>query len=42
MQIYALGTGSFISGFLAMGLFALGTDPLMFFVGTILTILKEG
>ena len=40
MQVYALGTGSFVSGFLAMGLFALGTVPLMFFVGTIFNYFK--
>ncbi|HHY64414.1 MAG TPA: heavy metal transporter [Clostridiaceae bacterium] len=33
MQIYALGTGSFVMGALSMFLFSLGTVPLMFIFG---------
>jgi sulfite exporter TauE/SafE len=39
MQIYALGTGSFISGALSMFFFSLGTLPLMFGLGAIITML---
>ncbi len=37
MQIFALGTGSALSGGLAMGIFALGTIPLMFGFGSLLS-----
>lgn len=39
MQIYALGTGSFIAGALSMFSFSLGTLPLMFGLGAIVTML---
>ncbi len=39
MQLYALGTGSFIVGASSMFFFSLGTVPLMFGLGTIVTIL---
>ena len=39
MQIYALGTGSFIAGALSMFFFSLGTLPLMFGLGAIVTML---
>ncbi len=41
MQIYALGTGSFISGALAMLIFSLGTVPLMFGFGAISSLLSN-
>jgi len=40
MQIYALGTGSFINGALSMFMFSLGTVPLMFGFGTISSFLS--
>lgn len=40
MQIYALGTGSFIGGALSMFLFSLGTVPLMFAFGAVSSILS--
>lgn len=40
MQIYALSTGSFFKGALAMFLFGLGTVPLMLFSGLIINMLK--
>ncbi len=40
MQVYALSTGSFIKGSLAMFLFCLGTIPLMLGVGVIFNIVK--
>ena len=40
MQIYALSTGSFWRGALSMGLFALGTVPLMLFSGFALNMSK--
>lgn len=39
MQIYALGTGSFLAGALSMFFFSLGTLPLMFGLGAIVTML---
>jgi sulfite exporter TauE/SafE/copper chaperone CopZ len=39
MQLYALGTGSFIAGALSMLFFSLGTVPLMFGLGAIVTML---
>lgn len=39
MQIYALGTGSFLVGALSMFFFSLGTLPLMFGLGAIVTML---
>lgn len=41
MQIYALGTGSFISGALSMFFFSLGTVPLMFGFGAISSLLSR-
>lgn len=41
MQIYALGTGSFLAGALSMFLFSLGTVPLMFAFGAISSILSS-
>lgn len=40
MQIYALGTGSFIKGTLSMFLFSLGTVPLMLMVGIVFNLVK--
>ena len=40
MQIYALGTGSFIKGALSMFLFSLGTVPLMLMVGIVFNLVK--
>lgn len=39
MQIYALGTGSALNGALSMFFFSLGTVPLMFGLGAVLTML---
>lgn len=41
MQIYALGTGSFLAGSLSMLLFSLGTVPLMFGLGALSSILTS-
>lgn len=41
IQIYALGTGSFFAGALAMFLFSLGTFPLMFGLGAAGTLLSQ-
>ncbi|MDR1794140.1 MAG: sulfite exporter TauE/SafE family protein [Erysipelotrichaceae bacterium] len=41
MQLYALSTGSALMGGLSMFLFALGTIPLMFFVGVASAYLKK-
>jgi len=38
MQLYALGTGSFIAGATSMFMFSLGTVPLMFGLGAISSI----
>ena len=40
MQIFVLGTGSFIKGALSMLLFGLGTIPLMLFSGVILNLVR--
>lgn len=42
MQLYALGTGSAISGAMSMFLFSLGTVPLMLLFGAISGILSKG
>ena len=41
MQLYALGTGSFIAGATSMLLFSLGTVPLMFGFGALSTLLSK-
>lgn len=41
MQIYALGTGSLLSGALSMFFFSAGTVPLMFGFGTVSSTLSE-
>lgn len=41
MQIYALGTGSFVSGALSMLAFSLGTVPLMFGLGWLSTFVSK-
>lgn len=41
MQIYALGTGSALSGALSMFFFSLGTVPLMFLLGSLSTQLSK-
>jgi len=41
MQMYALSTGSFIIGSLSMFFFALGTFPLMFFLGALTSFLSK-
>jgi sulfite exporter TauE/SafE/copper chaperone CopZ len=41
MQLYALGTGSFIAGAASMFFFSLGTVPLMFGLGALSTILSK-
>ncbi len=41
MQLYALGTGSFVSGALSMFLFSLGTVPAMFGFGAISSMLSK-
>ena len=41
MQIYALSTGSFVGGAFSMFLFSLGTVPLMFAFGTIVSKLNR-
>lgn len=41
MQVYALSTGSFIHGALSMFIFCLGTIPLVLFVGSLSSILKN-
>lgn len=40
MQIYALGTGSFVAGAASMFMFSLGTVPLMFGLGALSTVLS--
>lgn len=42
MQLYALGTGSFITGALSMFLFSLGTVPLLFTFGALGSFLRSG
>lgn len=39
MQLYALGTGSLLAGALSMFFFSLGTVPLMFGLGAVVTLL---
>lgn len=41
MQLYALGTGSFVAGATSMFFFALGTIPLMFGLGALSTIISS-
>lgn len=41
MQLYALGTGSFLAGALSMFVFSLGTVPLMFLFGAFSTVLSS-
>jgi len=41
MQLHALGTGSLISGALAMFLYAVGTMPLMLGFGVVSTTMSE-
>ncbi len=41
MQVYALSTGSFISGAFSMFMFGIGTVPLMFFTGFLVNILNS-
>ncbi len=41
MQLYALGTGSFLAGATSMLLFSLGTVPLMFSFGALSTLLSS-
>jgi sulfite exporter TauE/SafE len=41
MQLYALGTGSFITGALSMFLFSLGTVPLLFLFGALGSMLSS-
>jgi sulfite exporter TauE/SafE len=41
MQLYALGTGSFLTGALSLGAYALGTIPLMFGFGTIISLISK-
>jgi hypothetical protein len=41
MQIYALGTGSFLAGAISMFLFSLGTVPLMFAFGALGSLLSS-
>lgn len=40
MQLYALGTGSFVSGALSMFVFSIGTVPLMFGLGALSSFLS--
>ncbi|MFH1225778.1 MAG: sulfite exporter TauE/SafE family protein [bacterium] len=41
MQLYALATGSFTRGALALGVYALGTVPLMFGFGSFLSFISQ-
>lgn len=41
MQLYALGTGSFLTGALSMFVFSIGTVPIMFAFGAFSTILSS-
>ncbi|WP_347451826.1 urease accessory protein UreH domain-containing protein [Acetoanaerobium noterae] len=41
MQLYALGTGSFLTGALSMFFFSLGTVPLMFGLGAVSSLLSR-
>jgi hypothetical protein len=42
MQVYAVTTGSFVSGALIMGVFALGTTPGLLGIGGIVSYLRKG
>lgn len=42
MQVYAISTGSFVSGAMVMGVFALGTTPGLLGVGGLTSSLKKG
>lgn len=42
MQVYAISTGSFVSGAMVMGVFALGTTPGLLSVGGLTSVLKKG
>lgn len=41
IQLYALASGSIISGALSMGIFALGTAPLMFGFGSFISLVSQ-
>lgn len=41
MQVYALSTGSFVSGAFSMFMFGIGTVPLMFFTGFLVNVLNS-
>ncbi len=41
MQLYALASGSIISGALSMGIYGLGTVPLMFGFGSFVTLISQ-
>lgn len=41
MQVYALGSGSFMSGALIMALFALGTAPGLLSIGGLVAVIKQ-
>jgi len=41
MQIYALASGSIIKGALSMGVYALGTVPLMFGLGSFISLISQ-
>ncbi len=41
MQIYALASGSIITGALSMGVYALGTVPLMFGLGSFISLISQ-
>ena len=41
MYLYAMGTGSFVSGFLSLGAFGLGTLPIMIGFGTMATTISH-
>lgn len=40
MQLYALASGSLYKGFLSMGIYALGTIPLMFGLGSMISLIN--
>ncbi len=42
MQVYAISTGSFVTGAIIMGVFALGTTPGLLGIGGLTSILKKG
>ncbi len=41
MQLYALGTGSFVAGALSMFVFSIGTVPLMFLIGVVSSVMSR-